>query len=134
MSAEPSKSSGNLKPEARPKKTTSRDSDDNRRPRRRRRGGVVRGGIFAAVREAALEGIGGGSRALADSIDTFVKQERDDRDRGRRRRVDRTVDNFRDARWDAYDALIDVPRKMRDAYYDEVDAYDDEDDWDEDED
>ncbi len=130
------KTSGRLKKEPR----RSRDDDNTgtrrRRRRRRRRGGLIRGGVFAAIREAALEGLAGTSRALADSVGTFVDQERDDRDKGRRRRIDRTVDNFRDARWDAYDTLIDVPRKMRDAYNDEIDAYEDEDDdeWEDDED
>lgn len=124
--------SGRLEKEARPTEEKVNGSTPTRRRRRRRRGGFIRGGVLSAIREAALEGLAGSTRAVADSVTSFVDREREDRDAGRRRRIDRTIDNFRDARWDAYDTLVEVPRKMRDAYHTEVDAYDDEDEWDED--
>lgn len=120
-----SETRGRLVKEAARRTRSDRDDSDSRPRRRRRRGVLFRGSLLEGIYQATIEGLVAASDALRNTVDNFAERDRDDRDR-RGGRLGGMMSNCIDTGWDAYDGVIDIPRRSWKAYRNEIDAEDED--------
>lgn len=103
-----------------------RDQPRRGRRRTRRSRSRRRGGFISGLHEASITLLQAEVDALSHAVNSYMERNEEVRKNEGRLRLADVGSNYIDAMWDGYDRLVMVPRKVRDAYDEEVDREYDE--------